>query len=155
MIEDECREAFAAFQDKVSRNQWFDEHEKQYCFKMDVDYPPELHDCDDDYPLAPKTMTIEAVMTSEKQHELRAKYFGAGSQFSCKLVCSFIAKRKYVLQGSNLRFDLDLGLKLVQIYRGFSCTASAYCEPYITNNTNKRISGCCAKLTRFCGISTS
>ena len=77
-------------------------------------------------------------MTSEMQHELRAKYFGAASPFSRKLVCSFLSKRKYVMQGSNLRFDLDRGLKLVKIHRGFSCTASAYFEPYITNNTNKR-----------------
>ena len=41
------------------------------------------------------------------------------------------------MQGSTLRFDLDRGLKLVKIHRGFSCTASAYFEPYITNNTNK------------------
>ena len=134
--DDKCREAFAAFEDKASCDRWFDEHEKQYYFEMD--YPPELIDSDDDYPLAPETMPIEAVMTSDKQHELRAKYFGAASPFSRKLVSSFIAKRKYVVQGSNLRFDLDRGLKLVQIHRGFSCTASAYIEPYIANNTNER-----------------
>ena len=77
-------------------------------------------------------------MTSEKQQKQRAKYFGAASPFSRKLVCSFIPKRKYVVQGSNLRFDLDCALKLVKIHRGYSCTASAYFEPYITHNTNKR-----------------
>ena len=67
--------------------------------EVDLDYPAEMHDRDDDYPLAPETMTIEAVMTSEQQHELRAKYFGAASPFSRKQVCSLIAKRKYVVQG--------------------------------------------------------
>ena len=88
-----------------------------------------MHDRDNDYPLAPETMTIEAVMTSEKQHELPAKYFGAASPFSRKLVCSFMAKKKYVVQSSNLRFDLDRGQKLVKIHRGLNCTASAYFEP--------------------------
>ena len=138
MSDDECREAFVEFQDKASRDRWFDKHEKQYYFEMDLDYPAEQHDRENDYPLAQETMTIEAVITSKKQHELRTKYFGATSPFSRKLVCSFIAKRKYVVQGSNLRFDFDRGLKLVKIYRGFSCTASDYFDPYITNNTNKR-----------------
>ena len=83
-------------------------------------------------------MTIAAVMSSEQQHERRAKYFGAASLFSRKLVCSLIAKRKYVVQGFNCRFDLDRGLKLVQTHSGFSCTASAYFELYITYNTTKR-----------------
>ena len=54
------------------RDRWFDEHEKQYYFKVDLDYPAKLHDRNNDYPLASETMTIENVMTSEKQHELRA-----------------------------------------------------------------------------------
>ena len=138
MSDDECLEAFGAFQDKAFCDRWFDEHEKQYYFEVDVDYLSELHDRDDDYQLAPETKTIEVVMTSEKQHEPRAMYFGAASPFSRKLVCSFLAKRKYVRQGYNLRFDLDRGMKLVIIHRGISCTASPYFEPYITNNNNKR-----------------
>ena len=51
-----------------------------------------MHERDNDYSLAPKKMIIEAVMTSEKQHELRAKYIAAASSFSRKLVCSLIAK---------------------------------------------------------------
>ena len=42
------------------------------------------------------------------------------------------------MQGSNLRFDLDRRLNHLKVLRGFSCTASAYFKPYITNNTNKR-----------------
>ena len=103
-----------------------------------MDYPSELHDRDEDYPLAPETMTIEYVITSKNKHELRAKYFSAAFPFSRKLVCSFKAKGKYVVKSSNLRFNFYRGLKIVKIHRGFRCTANAYFEPYITNNINKR-----------------
>ena len=42
-----------------------------------MDYPPELHERDDVYPLAPAMMRIEPEMTGEKQHNVRAQYFGA------------------------------------------------------------------------------
>ena len=45
---------------------------KNFIFGVDLEYPPELHEHDDDYPLAPEVMTIELEITSEKQHNLRA-----------------------------------------------------------------------------------
>ena len=135
--EADCNTAMAAFQEKASRDRWFDQ-ERHHIFEVDMDYPPELHERDDDYPLAPETMTIEAAITGEKQHELRSKYFGAACPFSRKLVCSFLPKRKYVVHGHLLRFYLDRGMKLVKIHRGISFTASPYFEPYIRNNSEMR-----------------
>ena len=39
-----------------------------------MEYPPELHERDDDYPLDPEVMTIEHEITSEKRHNMSAKY---------------------------------------------------------------------------------
>ena len=88
---DDCRDAVAALQNKVSRDRWYDQ-KKYYIFEVDLDYPPVLHERDDDYPLAPGTMNIDAEITGEKQHQLRAKYFGAACPFSRRLVCSFLPK---------------------------------------------------------------
>ena len=49
-----------------------EEDKKCFIFEVDLEYPPELHERDDDYPLASEVMTIEPEITGEKQHNLRA-----------------------------------------------------------------------------------
>ena len=48
------------------------EEDKSFILEVDLEYPPELHELDNDYPLAPEIMTIEPEITGEKQHNLRA-----------------------------------------------------------------------------------
>ena len=59
---------------------------------MDLEYQAELHERDDDYPLASEEMTMEPEITGIKQHNLRAQYLGAACPFSCKLIGSFLTK---------------------------------------------------------------
>ena len=72
-----------------------------------MEYSPKLHGRTDDYPLAPEVMTIESEITCEKQHNLRAQYFGAACPYSRKLIRSFLPKKHYVVLGQLLRFYLD------------------------------------------------
>ena len=69
---DDCRDVFAALQNKASRDRWYNQ-EKPYIFEVDLDYPPELHERDNDYPFPSETMKIDAEIKGEKQHQLRAK----------------------------------------------------------------------------------
>ena len=99
MSNDECRDTEAALQIKEMRDLYF-QHDGDYIFQVDLDYPPQFHDRDEDYPLATETMTIDARMAdNEKQVELRAKYYGSACPFRRKLVCSFLPKRHYVVYG--------------------------------------------------------
>ena len=112
----------------------------KYSFILEVylEYPPKLHERDDDYPLAPEVMTIEHEITGEKQHNLRAQYFGAACNYSRKLICSFLPIKHYVVLSQQLRFYLDRGMKLVKVHRVIRFKSSLYVARYIANNTVKR-----------------
>ena len=88
-----------------------------FIFEVDMEYQPELHERDDDYPLAPEVMTIEPEITFEKQHNLRAQYIGADCLYSRKLICSFFPKNHYLVIGQLLSFYLDRGMRLVKVHR--------------------------------------
>ena len=44
-----------------------------YFFEVDIEYPRELHECGDDYPLAPVHFEITTEMLSKKEHAFRHK----------------------------------------------------------------------------------
>ena len=115
-----------------------DEEKKSFIFDVDLEYPPELHDRDDDYPLAPEVMTIEPEITGVKQHNLRAQYFRAACPFSQILICSFYLKKHYLVLGQLLRFYLDRGMRLVKVHRAIRFNSSPYFAGYIANNTKKQ-----------------
>ena len=117
-----------------------DNEEDKKCFILEVDleYPPELHERDDDYPLAPEVMTIEPEISGEMQHNQRTQYFGAACPYSRKLICSFLPKKHYVVLGQLLRFYLDRGLRLVKVHHAIRFESSPYVVSNIANNTAKR-----------------
>ena len=66
------------------------DEKKSVIFDVDLEYPPELHERNDDYLLALAVMTIELEITGKKQHNLRAQYFEAACLLNRKLICSFL-----------------------------------------------------------------
>ena len=103
-----------------------------------MEYLPELHERDDDYPLAPEVMTIEFEITGKKPHNLRTQYFGTACPYSRKLICSFILRKHYVVLGQLLRFYLDRGVRLVKLHQAIRFKSSPYVASCIANNTAKR-----------------
>ena len=106
---------------------------------MDLEYPPELHERDEDYPLAPEVMTIEPEITGETQHNFCIQYFGAACPYSRKLICLFFLRKYYIVLGQLLRFYLDRGMRLVKLHRAVRFKSSPYFASYIANNTAKRL----------------
>ena len=101
---------------KYELNLW----EKYPCIlEVDLEYPKELHDLHNDYPLAP-----EKIMMCKTKVE--------------KLIPNLRGKEKYVIHYKNLKQYLDLGLKLTCIHRGIKFEESEWLKTYIDINTKLR-----------------
>ena len=85
--------------------------------EVDLEYPKNLHDLHNDYPLAP-----EQIMVNK----------------TSKLIPNLGNKKKYVLHYENLKQYLRLGLKLNHIHRGIKFKESPWLEKYISLNTKLR-----------------
>ena len=85
--------------------------------EVDLEYPKELHNLHNDYPLAPERITVNKVE---------------------KLIPTLYNKAKYVLHYENLKLYESLGLKISKIHRGIEFEESAWLKPYIDLNTSLR-----------------
>jgi hypothetical protein len=78
--------------------------------EVDLEYPDDLHDKHNEYPLAPKRIMVNKVE---------------------KLIPNLNNKKKYVLHYRNLKQYLSLGLKLTRIHRGVKFYEKPWMEKYI------------------------
>ena len=78
-----------------------DENKKSLILVVDLEYPPEHHERDDDYLLASEVMTIKPEINGKKQQNLRSQYFGASCPLSRKLICSLLYKKITTLYSNN------------------------------------------------------
>ena len=88
--------------------------------EVDLEYPEELHDYLNDYPLAPERLKINKVD---------------------KLTPNLMSKEKIVLHGENVNLYLSLGMKLKKVWRGIKFREKAWLKEYIEMNTNLRMKG--------------
>ena len=85
--------------------------------EVDLEYPKELHDSHNDYPLCPERVDCNKVE---------------------KLIPNLRDKKNYVIHYKNLMQCLNLGMKLKKIHRGIKFVESAFMKSYIDMNTNLR-----------------
>ena len=86
--------------------------------EVDLEYPENLHDLHNDYPLCPEKVKCKNGVE--------------------KLIPNLRDKTKYVLYYKNLIQCLDMGLKIKHIHRGIKFVESEWMKPYIDKNTNLR-----------------
>ena len=86
--------------------------------EVDLEYPENLHDLHNDYPLCPEKVKCKNGVE--------------------KLIPNLRNKKKYVLHYKNLIQCLDMGLKVTRIHRGIKFVESEWMKPYIDKNTNLR-----------------
>ena len=92
--------------------------EKTSCIlEVDLEYPKELHDLHNDYPLAPEQIEVNKTK---------------------KLIPNLWDKKNYVIHYENLKQCLKLGLKISNIHRGIKFKESQWLKKYIALNTDLR-----------------
>ena len=100
---------------------WRDLEEGRGCIlEVDLEYPKELHDLHNDFPLAPEILELGGIK---------------------KLTQNLRDKEGMVLHWRNLAFYLSLGMKLKKIRRGISFKEESFMKCYIDKNTELRSRG--------------
>ena len=100
-------------------SEMMDDHSKiKFCtLKVEIEYPKELHDSHNDYPLAPEWVTVN------------------GEE---KLIPNLYDKEKYVVHHETLRCYLKYGIKLTKIHSGISYDEQDFMKKFIEINAEAR-----------------
>ena len=93
-----------------------DDSEDGYILDVDLDYPPELHDHHNEYPLAPEKMKVTENMLSPYAKQLLEELEMKGTSTE-KLIPNLHPKEKHVVLYRNLKLYLSLGMQLTRIHR--------------------------------------
>ena len=79
--------------------------------EVDLEYPKELHDLHNDYPIAPEKVKVSNDMLSAYCKKIAKKY-NISTGLVSKLIPTLRDKKEYILHYRNLQLCLDLGLKI-------------------------------------------
>ncbi|XP_026285709.2 uncharacterized protein LOC113211531 [Frankliniella occidentalis] len=108
-----------------------------YLFEVDLEYPTELHDKHNDYPLAPEHVEPQYKDLSKLQKKLVRDY-ELSRKSTKKLIPTLSDKKNYVLLGDLLLLYAQLGLKVKKIHRVIEFEQKAWLKPFIEHNINMR-----------------
>ena len=109
---------------------------KALILEVDLEYPQELHDIHNDYPVAPEKVNVSKHMLSDYCKKI-AKQYNISVGLVSKLIPTLRDKKEYVLHYRNLQFYLDLGLKIKKIHRVLKFDQSPWLKQYIDFNIEK------------------
>ena len=123
--------------EKTNLGEYTENSKKGLILEVDLEYPQELHDLHNDYPLGPEKVKVAEDMLSDYCKKIADK-FNISSGLFHKLIPTLNDKEKYILHYRNLQLYLSLGLKLKKIHRVLEFDQSPWLKQYIDFNTQKR-----------------
>ena len=121
---------------KIDLEKYGANSKKGLILEVDLEYPQDLHDSRNDYPLAPEKVKVSKNMLSGYCKKIVEKYISIG--LVSKLIPTLRDKKEYVLHYRNLQLYLDLGLKIKKIHRVLKLDQSPWLKQYVDFNTEKR-----------------
>ena len=122
---------------KINLAKYKEDSKKGLIMEVDLEYPEELHDLHNDYPLGPEKVKVTEDILSEYSKRIAKKY-GVSVGLVNKLIPTLGNKEKYVLHYRNLKLYMNLGLKVTKVHRVLKYDQSPWLKQYIDFNTVKR-----------------
>ena len=95
---------------KIDLGKYKADGKKGLILEVDLEYPRELNNLHNDYPVAPEKAKVSKNMLSEYCKKIAEKYNISIGQVS-KLIPTLKNKKEYMLHYRNLQVYLDLGFK--------------------------------------------
>ena len=114
-------------------NEYTSNSSKGCVLKVDLEYPKELHELHNDYPLAPDKMKIRREMLSEYQLKT-ADFYNIPIGKVKQLVPNLFDKERYLIHYENFQLYLRLGLKQKNVHRVLEFNHSQWLKQYIEFN---------------------
>ena len=122
---------------KINLGKYKADGKKGLILEVDLEYPQELHDLHNDYPVCPEKVKVSNNMLSGYCKKIAEKY-NISIGLVSKLIPALRDKKEYVLHYRNLQLYLDLGLKIKKVHRVLEFNQSPWLKQYIDFNIEKR-----------------
>ena len=122
---------------KIDPGKYKADFKKGLILEVDLEYPQELFDIHNDYPVAPEKLKVSNNMLSAYYKKIAEKY-NISIGLVSKLIPTLRDKKEYVLHYRNLQLYLDLGLKIKKVHQVLKFDQSPWLKQYIDFNTEKR-----------------
>ena len=111
--------------------------DRWFALEVDLEYPPELHDKHNDFPLAVEKKCVPTDDLSS-YNKLFLQRLGEKHTSVEKLVPDLKDKYNYVCSLKNLQFYVNHGLKLKKIHKVLTGNQATWMKPFIEFNTRMR-----------------
>ena len=122
---------------KIDLGNYKADGKKGLILEVGLEYPKELHDLHNDYPIAPEKVKVSNDMLSAYCKKIAKKY-NISIRLERKLIPTLRDKKEYVLHYRNLQLYLDLHLKIKKVHRVIKIDQSPWLKQYVNFNTKKR-----------------
>ena len=122
---------------KIDLGKYKADGKKGLILEVDLEYPRELHDMHNDYPVCPEKVKVSKNMLSAYCKKIAEKY-NISIGLVSKLIPTLRHKKEYVLHYRNLQLYLDLSLKIKKVHRVLKFDQSPWLNQCIDFNIEKQ-----------------
>ena len=111
-----------------------DNNEYGYFIECDLEYPAEIKEKTENFPLCPYQTKADPNLFSEYMNSVKQPNYKPTE----KLMCDLTNKYNYMMHYRMFKFYTNLGMKVTKIHTIYRFKQSLWLEKYINHNTQKR-----------------